>query len=90
GGFGGGGGGAFSVAPPKLPKGMSTPTTEKAAPLKQPADPELRGILDGILNESATDESASVNRVSFEGYAQVKAPVFRFDNKSIEELKKKR
>ncbi len=89
GGFGGGGGGAFSVAPPQVPKGMSSPTTDKAAPVKQPADPVLRGILDGILNESASDESASTGQVSFEGYAQVKAPVFRFDNKSIEELKKK-
>ena len=89
GGFGGGGGGAFSVAPPQVPKGMSSQTTDKAAPVKQPADPVLRGILDGILNESASDESASTGQVSFEGYAQVKAPVFRFDNKSIEELKKK-
>jgi len=89
GGFGGGGGGGFSVAPPKLPKGMSQ-KNDKVAPVKQPADPELRGILDGILNESASDESASTEQVSFEGYAQVKPPVFRFDNKSIEELKKKR
>ena len=89
GGFGGGGAGAFSVAPPQVSKGMSSQTTDKAAPVKQPADPVLRGILDGILNESASDESASTGQVSFEGYAQVKAPVFRFDNKSIEELKKK-
>lgn len=90
GGFGGGGGGGFSIAPPKLPKGMSQQKTEKLAPVKQPADPELRGILDGILNEAASDESASIEEISFEGYAQVKPPVFRFDNKSIEELKKKR
>ena len=89
GGFGGGGAGAFSVAPPQVSKGMSSQTTDKAAPVKQPADPVLRGILDGILNESASDESASTGQVSFEGYAQVKAPVFRFDNKSIEDLKKK-
>jgi hypothetical protein len=85
-----GGGGAFSVAPPKLPKGMTKQKTGKAAPVKQPADPELRGILDRILNESATDESASTEQISFEGFAQVKPPVFRFDNKSIEALKKKR
>lgn len=90
GGFGGGGGGAFSVAPPKLPKGMSKQLEDKAAPVKPPADPELRGILDGILNETASEESASVNQVSFEGYAQVKAPAFRFDNESIQRLKKKR
>ena len=90
GGFGGGGGGAgFSIPPPQLPKAMSKQTTDKVAPVKQPADPELRGILDGILNGSASDESASTEHVSFEGYAQVKAPVFRFDNKSIEQLKKK-
>ena len=90
GGFGGGGGGGFSIAPPKLPKGMSQQKTEKDAPVKQPADPELRGILDGILNESASQESTSSEQISFEGYAQVKPPVFRLDNKSIEELKKKR
>lgn len=90
GGFGGGGGGQFTVAPPQLPKGMTKQKTDKVAPVKQPADPELRGILDGILNESASDESASTEQVSFEGYAQVKAPAFRFDNKSIEDLKKKR
>ena len=69
---------------------MTKQKTDKAAPVKQPADPELRGILDGILNESATEESASTEQTSFEGFAQVKHPVFRFDNKSIEELKKKR
>lgn len=90
GGFGGGGGGAFSVAPPKLPKGMSRPKTEKVAPPQQPADPELQGILNGILNESASEESAATEQISFEGYAQVKAPPFRFDNKSIQALKKKR
>ena len=88
--FGGGGGGQFTVAPPKLPKGMSKQKTDKAAPVKQPADPALRGILNGILNESPSDESASTEQISFEGYAQVKPPVFRFDNKSIEQLKKKR
>ena len=69
---------------------MSQPQDKKAAPVKQPADPELRGILDGILNESTSDESAAVGQVSFEGFAQVKAPPFRFDNESIQELKKKR
>ena len=69
---------------------MTKQKTGKAAPVKQPADPELRGILDRILNESATDESASTEQISFEGFAQVKPPVFRFDNKSIEALKKKR
>jgi hypothetical protein len=90
GGFGGGGGGAFSVAPPQLPKGMSQQQDNKAAPVKQPADPELRGILDGILNGSTSKESAATEQISFEGYAQVKAPPFRFDNKSIQDLKKKR
>jgi hypothetical protein len=89
-GGGQGGGGAFNIAPPKLPKGMSQQKSDKAAPVKQPADPELRGILDGILNEAGSNESTSTEQVSFEGYAQVKPPVFRFDNKSIEELKKKR
>ncbi|MGZ0166145.1 MAG: VWA domain-containing protein [Planctomycetales bacterium] len=85
-----GGGGAFSITPPKLPKGMSQQKSDKAAPVKQPADPELRGILDGILNEAGSNESTSTEQISFEGYAQVKPPVFRLDNKSIEELKKKR
>lgn len=90
GGFGGGGGGAFSVAPPKLPKGMSKQPEQKVAPLKQPADPELRGILDGILNEGVSEESAAAGQKSFEGFAQVKAPPFRFDNDAIQRLKKKR
>ena len=69
---------------------MTKQETDKVNPVKQPADPELRSILDGILDESAADESASSEQISFEGYAQVKAPVFRFDKKSIEALKKKR
>ena len=87
GGFGGGGGGAFSVPPPVLPKKMVDPAKKGilAVPAK-PADPELQGILDGILKETSINEPAP-----FAGFAQVKDDVpFRFDNKSVSELKKKR
>ncbi|MDA0285598.1 MAG: hypothetical protein O3B86_19820, partial [Planctomycetota bacterium] len=85
GGFGGGGGGQFGIAPQPLPKGMAKPKDQENAPLKLPADPELQGILDGILKESASTVQAP-----FAGFAQVQDPVFRFDNKAIQELKKKR
>lgn len=85
GGFGGGGGGQFGIAPQPLPKGMAKPKDKENSPLKMPADPELQGILDGILKESASTVQAP-----FAGFAQVKVPVFRFDNKAIQELKKKR
>lgn len=86
GGFGGGGGGAFSVAPPAIPKGMSQQPKNKPAAAKKVADPELQNIVDGILN----DDSVSLDVAPFKGFAQVKDPVFRFDNRTVKELKKKR
>ena len=80
GGFGGGGG-QFNVAPPSLPKGLLKQKPVKAAVQKKIADPELDGLLDGILND------ASIQKPAFKGFAQVKP--FRFDGETLKELKKK-
>ena len=74
----GGGGGQFNVAPPK---GLLKQKPAKAAASKKIADPELNGLLDGILNE------ASIQKPAFTGYAQVKP--FRFDDDALKNLKKK-
>jgi len=79
GGFGGGGG-VFSVAPPNVPVGIQK-QQPKAAVQKKIADPELDGLLDGILND------ASTTRPVFKGFAQVKP--FRFSNNAVPDLKKK-
>jgi hypothetical protein len=85
GGFGGGqqggGGGVFSVMPHKMPMGLQKQNAPAAAPQKKVADPELDGLLDGILNEASTQKPA------FKGFAQVKP--FRFDSDSLRDLKKK-
>ena len=80
GGFGGGGG-QFNVAPPRLPKGLLKEKPVKAAAPKKIADPELDGLLDGILND------ASIQKPAFKGFAQVKP--LRFDGETLKELKKK-
>jgi hypothetical protein len=89
GGFGGGGGGGqFSIKPPKLPKKMNDPGKQPGILVNppRPADPELQGLLDGILKEASISQPAP-----FAGFAQVQDDVpFRFDNKSVSELKKKR
>jgi hypothetical protein len=89
GGFGGGGFG--SVAPFALPKpkpqpkvGIVDPDAPKNAPkAKKVTDPELNGILDGILKESASLES----KPALSGFAQVEP--FKFDNETVRKLKKK-
>jgi len=87
GGGGGGGGGVFSV-PSSLPKAPATKKakTPKPAPV---ADPEIREILDDIL-----DRKTSQTRRQFgQGFAQVTDPLpakgFRLDNESIRARKKK-
>ncbi|MDA0590319.1 MAG: hypothetical protein O3C17_20145, partial [Planctomycetota bacterium] len=84
GGFGGGqqggGGGVFSVAPPNLPAGLQK-AKQPAAAQKKIADPELNGLLDGILKEASTQKPA------FKGLAQVKP--FRFDTDTVRNVKKK-
>ena len=85
GGFGGGqqggGGGVFSVAPPNLPAGLQKAKQPAAAAQKKIVDPELNGLLDGILKE------ASIQKPAFKGLAQVKP--FRFDTDAIQNVKKK-
>ena len=98
GGFGGGGGGGqFMVAPKAvIPKGMSNMQKNEAAPKpKQIADPELQGLLNGVLKKNSApqpvgQEAAAVETPSFSGLAQVPDVPFRFDNKTIFDLKKKR
>jgi len=89
GGFGGGGGGAFSIAPPPIPEDVSDqPGANAAAAQQKDAEPEAQNIVDGILNDESASTSTSAE--SFKGLAQVKDPAFRFDNRTVQKLKKKR
>ena len=91
GGFGGGGvgGGAFSIPPAAInranAKRRQRQPGKPAAPALQPVqDPELKGLLDGILGE----KTSAVAQPKGQAFAQVKDD-FRLDNDAIQSLKKK-
>ena len=91
GGFGGGGagggGGFFSVPNAKLPKAPKSKTQKAGAPQPEVQDPEMRRILDNIL-DGATSQT---DRPAGQAFAQVVDEVdgCRLDNKSIAARKKK-
>jgi hypothetical protein len=97
GGFGGGGGGfggggLFSIAPqskPPINKPATGPkpkagTKSETAPARRVSDPEVENLLHRIL-----DDKTSQTNFEPQWFAQIQDGEFRFDNQTVEELKKK-